>query len=237
MRSDLKFTFFVVFGFYSICMFSQKNDNFGINNSINFKLNSTSLIDNLSFPTIEIAVEKRFARFYGIQLETGIQLYEFSENKIDTSNVNLAGYRLRIEGRRYLGTISKGNNKKSFFNEITLFTGLNFLYRKNSYNYNLITYANKNGVFNTINDNIGIRKTASSLNVLVGSQISIIDNIYVEPALYIGFIDRKIQNIDRQTPNQGDLIGKVSASNYQNLEESSGISLNLSFSIRLGIKL
>jgi hypothetical protein len=237
MKTNLKLTLFILFYFFSAVVYSQKYQDFPVNSSIAFKLNSTSLIDNLSFPTFEIAVEKRFSSFYGLQLETGIQLYEFSENNVDTSNVNLSGYRFRIEGRRYLNTITTRTNNNSVFGKVTFFTGISFLYRNNTYDYNLITNTNRNGNFEEINDNIGVKKRASSLNTLFGGQISIINDIYIEPTLYIGFINRKIQNIDRQTPNQGDFIGKVASREYAHLEESSGASLNFSFSIRLGIKL
>ena len=140
-------------------VFSQvKNQEKSIDNSFNLKLNSTSLIDNLSFPTVEIAIEKKFTKSYSVQLETGIQLYELSQKVADTSNIGNSGYRIRLEGRYYLSR----NTTKNVF-KILPFTGVNFLFRKNTYdtNYSYFRESNPQPPFNPntpINDNIGVNK-------------------------------------------------------------------------------
>lgn len=216
----------------------QKKSN---NNSLNLKLNTTSLIDNLSFPTIEIAIEKRFAKFYSVQLETGVQLYELSEKVADTSNISTTGYRIRLEGRYYLSR----NSSKNVF-KISTFTGVNFLFRKNTYDTNY-TYFRENAIDNnvqppfinypTINDNIGVDKSVYGANFLFGLQVFINSKFFVEPVIYLGLINRKIENVDRETPEEKDLYGKLLAKGYGDLRESSGVTQNFSIALRIGIKL
>lgn len=228
---------FISFIFFYASIFSQQQLKTDLNDkTTSFKLNSTSLIDNLSFPTVEIAIEKNLGKLYSIQFETGIQLYELSKELIDTTNIKNTGYRFRIEGRYYF----KNNNfDKASTIKFSFFTGVNLLYRKNTYNtnyqYRKEIIANHNLIAYYINDNIGVKKSVYGANVLLGSKIFISDKYFIEPSFYVGLINRNIKNLDRDSQLQNDLNGKIFAKMFGDLEESSGVISNLSIALRLGL--
>ena len=155
-----KIILFITLILFYTSVFSQQQLTTDLNyNAIHLKFNSTSVIDKLSFPTVELAIEKNFGNYYAIQFETGIQLYKLLKESIDTINVKSAGYRFKIEGRYYFkGNFTKSSTIKAFY-----FTGMGLIYRYNTYNTNYSFFKESNSVnnsnsFNYMNDNIGYKK-------------------------------------------------------------------------------
>lgn len=72
---------------------------------------------------------------------------------------------------------------------------------------------------------------------MIGSKKFISNECFIESAIYLGLINWKIKNIDRESQLKNDLKGKIFAKAYKDLEESSGTILNLSIAFRIGITL
>ncbi len=221
------------------------------NNSLNLKVNLSSFVDQLSFPTLEIAVEKRFKNYLGIQAEVGIQVIKnpektFSDEFINLNAINFppimntTGYRFRAEGRYYINDYIRYKKNNLGKRKSGFYTGINFLYRKNTYD---ASYEVKNNDFDPIIstnyiDRIGVRKSAFATNLLIGGQVYVSDKFFFELTYYLGVIDRTIKNFERESPKINTTIrGGILTDEYRNLEEFSGISFNGSFAIRFGYKI
>lgn len=94
MKLKLLFLSTLLFCFTST--FSQEKDE----RSYILKLNATSLVDGFSFPTVQLALERKFNNSFSVQGEFGLQLYELGQS-VDTVSLDAKGFRAMAEGRFY----------------------------------------------------------------------------------------------------------------------------------------
>ncbi|WP_136668357.1 DUF3575 domain-containing protein [Flavobacterium sp. H122] len=203
------------------------------------KINATALIDGFSFPTIQFAVERKIKPYFSIQTEAGIQAYSF-RNNADTLSVDNSGFRLITEGRFYLFNYLKKDNTKKRKSD-GLYTGIQAFYRKNNYNERFYYFPDQNSYDNNTNkiiDDYGIKKEVYGINLCFGYQIPI-NNLILEPYLYIGALKRNIKNFDR-TYNESlghveddDIHGFI---RFNDEEKASGKGENIAFGLRIGYK-
>lgn len=203
------------------------------------KLNITSLIDATSFPTVQFAVERKLNPYFSIQTEAGIQAYSF-RNYADTLSVDNSGFRLITEGRFYLFNYLKKDKTKKRKSD-GLYTGIQVFYRKNSYNERFYYYPDQNSYdnyTNRITDDYGIKKEVYGLNLCFGYQIPI-NNLVLEPYLYIGGLKRNIKNFDRTYDEslghikEDDIHGFI---RFNDEEKKSGRAENIALGFRVGYK-
>lgn len=204
------------------------------------KLNTTALVDVFSFPTVQFAMERKIGSYLGIQTEAGIQVYNLDRRNADTLSVNTSGFRLMAEGRFYPLKYLKNDKSKARKSD-GLYTGIQVFYRKNSYNERFYYYSDEisyENHTNKITDDYGIKKEVYGINLCFGYQIPI-NNLVLEPYVYIGGLKRNIKNFDRSYDvNSGhveadDIHGFI---RFNDQKEMSGRDENIAFGLRVGYK-
>ena len=223
---------FVLFIFLPFFLFSQGNEK---EKELILKGNLTSTIDVFSFPTIQLSLEKKLTDRFSLNGEIGYQLYDF--RKVDTLFINPKGFKINIECRYYfskhLTTISKNKLEGAYI-------GLQGFYRKNQYTAG-ISYCTTPDSTISKDDEFGVKKSIIGLNGIIGYQSSITTNIVVDMYAGLGMMNKTIKNTDIQFNSKaGDfIIGNdlVPLFSKLNLSESSGVSANITFGIRVGIRL
>jgi hypothetical protein len=203
------------------------------------KWNNTAAIDAFSFPTVQFAVERKINSYFSVQTEAGIQAYSF-RNSADTLSVSDSGFKVMAEGRFYLFNYLKKDKTKRRKSD-GVYTGIQFFYRKNSYNERLdyfrdeISYDNHE---NMISDDFGIKKEVYGINLCLGYQIPI-HNFVLEPYVYIGGFKRNIKNFNRDYDESLGHIEKDDPHPWvvtHDKKEKSGSGENFSLGLRIGYK-
>lgn len=204
------------------------------------KLNATALLDGFSFPTVQFAVERKLGSYFSAQTEAGIQAYNLNRNRADTLSVNTSGFRIMAEGRFYPFKYLKNDKAKARKSD-GLYTGLQFFYRKNSYNERKYYYLSESDYDNAINkmaDDFGIKKEVYGINLCLGYQLPF-KNFIMEPYMYLGFMERTTKNLNREYDKN---LGHISAGPthpaiyIRDLKEESGTTENFSCGVRIGYK-
>lgn len=215
---------------FSILIFSQESKE---NNWI-LKLNATQLVDVVSYPTLQISVERKINPYFSVNAEVGYQLYDFS--KPDTIFLKSKGFKANLEGRVYLFKMlhSRIESKRNEF-----YVGLQLFYRENE-STNSLDYSPKDDDTKQYTDNFGTKRTAKGFNVTFGNQISVSKKIILEPFIGLGMMNRKITNSDieyNETKHTRNGTGLKPLFQKLDLEESSGNLFNFCFGLRIGYKL
>jgi len=114
--------------FLHLVSYSQYKDN----HSLVLKVNATSFVDQFSFPTVQIGLEKGISKNISLAIEFGYQLYTFDDP--DTLFTDEEGMKASFE-IRYYGIFKKlkygGENAKGMNG---FYGALNLFYRQNKYN-------------------------------------------------------------------------------------------------------
>jgi hypothetical protein len=206
------------------------------------KLNTTALVDEFTFPTVLIGVEKKINNSFSIQTEVGYQLYDLS-NEPDTTHVKVGGYKISIEGRFYICNYFKKDKTKKRKSD-GLYTGVQVFYRENKYNES-VTYSkdetpindplNDPIPINDYEDNYGVIKKVLGLNFGIGFQKQV-HNFIWEPYVHLGIMNRKVRNTNREFNED---LGHIEYYGHNfargiSKEEDSGYSGNFGFGFRVG---
>ena len=197
------------------------------------KWNTTSAIDIITFPTIQLSIEKRIYDYLSISGEAGLQLYNIGY-KPDTSFINPQGFKINIECRIYLFKLIKPDlaGKKQ-----GLYIGLQPFYRQNQYTSS-ISYLIKPDTINWKEDNFGVKNKTYGINNTVGFQRSFLDHFIMDCYLGIGIMQRNVKNTNREynknLDNLSEPIDLSINSGYFDLRESSGVSVNFILGFRVG---
>lgn len=198
------------------------------------KLNTTQLVDAVSYPTLQISAERKINPYFSVNAEFGYQLYDFS--KADTVLLKSKGFKTNLEGRVYLFKLlnSRIESKRNEF-----YVGLQLFYRENE-GTNSVDFSPKNDETKFYTDNFGTKRTAKGFNITFGNQISVSKKIILEPYLGLGMMNRKINNSDIEYDEIKDTrngTGLKPLFQKLNLEESSGNVFNFCFGLRVGYRL
>ncbi|WP_139419158.1 DUF3575 domain-containing protein [Chryseobacterium mulctrae] len=198
------------------------------------KLNATQLVDAVSYPTLQISVERKINPYFSVNAEFGYQLYDFS--KADTILLRSKGFKTNLEGRVYLFKLlnSRVESKRNEF-----YVGLQLFYRENE-GTNSVDFSPKNDETKFYTDNFGTKRTAKGFNITFGNQISMSKKIILEPYIGLGMMNRKINNSDIEYDEIKDTrngTGLKPLFQKLNLEESSGNVFNFCFGLRVGYRL
>lgn len=195
------------------------------------KLNAAQTVDIFSFPTIQIAAERKINPWFSMHAEAGYQFYNF--HRSDTGFLRPKGFKANIEGRVYLSKLVK-QRTESKRNEIYL--GIQIFYRQNQGGNNLYyTPLNDTTQFK---DNFGFKKTAKGINLVFGYQLSA-GRIVLEPFAGVGILNRQIKNSNIEYDevihkmNGGLLSSSIADSD---LEQNSGNSVNVCIGFRIGYR-
>jgi hypothetical protein len=198
------------------------------------KLNATQLVDVVSYPTLQISVERKINPYFSVNAEFGYQLYDF--NKQDITILKSKGFKSSLEGKVYLFKFinSRIESKRSEF-----YVGLQLFYRENE-STNSLDYSPKDDDSKQYTDYFGTKRKAKGFNIMFGNQISVSKKIILEPYVGLGMMDRKINNIDIEYDKTKDqIIGSDAVPLFKrlDLEESSGNVFNFCFGLRVGYRL
>lgn len=232
LKNILKLIALIILFTYPRMSFSQEINK---QSSWIIKATPTALVDFFSFPTVQIAVEKKINNSFSIQTETGYQLYDMNY-EVDTASVKVSGFKINAEGRFYLFNYFK-NDKTKKRNSDGLYTGIQIFYRENKYNQ-ITTYYKDETNGDDFVDNFGVIKKIQGVNLALGFQKQF-NRFIMEPYIYLGFMNRKVKNTNREfnedlghIENNGphDFFG------YYSKEESSGNYVNFAYGFRVGYR-
>lgn len=227
----MKFKLIIILLAISNLSFAQKIRN----NRTTFicKLNVTSLIDVVSFPTVQISVEQKLSRDFSLSAEFGYQLY--SEKNTDTIFLSPEGYKANIECRYYFYKSTKGNAPGLEGG----YLALRPFYKQNHYN-SYIPFQTESDPVNWNDDEFGVKNKTYGLCFIIGFQKSISKKLIFDLYAGLGIVNRKVENTDLQyNKDAGDKMGGTDFNQFIwtfDLSESSGISGNIPFGFRIGYK-
>lgn len=226
----MKKLLFVLIPMISTLIFAQESKE---SNWI-LKLNATQLVDVVSYPTLQISVERKINPYFSVNAEFGYQLYDFS--KTDTLLLKSKGFKTNLEGRVYLFKLlnSRIESKRNEF-----YVGLQLFYRENE-GTNSVDFSPKSDETKFYTDNFRTKRTAKGFNITFGNQISMSKKIILEPYIGLGLMNRKINNSDIEYDEIKDIrngTGLKPLFQKLNLEESSGNIFNFCFGLRVGYRL
>jgi hypothetical protein len=231
MKIKLLFLFALLFCLTSSFSQEEKDEH-----SYILKLNTTSLIDGFSFPTLQLALERKFNNSFSLQGEFGLQLYEIG-GSVDTVSLEAKGFRAIGEGRFYfLNYYKKDKSKKRVSDGV--YAGLQLFYRENQFSRNTSYYIEGSENEEKYKDNFGVKKKIFGANLALGFQKQF-GRFVLEPYMYFGIMNRDIKNFDRSyDPKLGHLEdnGPHDFFGDTDMKESSGYKPNFSFGLRLGYR-
>nr|WP_294926870.1 DUF3575 domain-containing protein [uncultured Flavobacterium sp.] len=211
----------------STCVYAQETKE----KDWSLKINTIQLIDFVSFPTLQLSVERKINYYSSLNIEIGYQLYDVST--ADTIFLKPKGFKTNIEGRIYLQKLfnSRVKSKRS-----ELYAGIQVFYRENQTN-NFIRYVAIDPINeNQYVDDFGVKKTAKGINLIVGNQFSFARFI-LEPFVVFGYMDKKTINTDLEydeskysmNMNHAFFLGS-------DLESNSGNMFNFGLGCRVGYR-
>lgn len=232
MRLNFKTLFLLILLTCSSISFSQEIRK---QSSWIIKLNTTALIDVFTFPTVQLAIEKKINDSFSIQTEVGYQFYDM-RYEIDTASVKVGGFKINTEGRFYFCNYFK-NDKTKKRNSDGLYTGIQVFYRENKYNESILYTKDETSMID-FEDNFGVIKKILGLNFGIGFQKQVHHFIW-EPYLHVGIMNRKVRNINREfNEDLGHIenYGNHNFKGFSSQEESSGYSGNFGFGFRVGYR-
>lgn len=199
------------------------------------KGNATSLLDILTFPAVELSIEKSISSRVSMSAEAGYQIYDFRHT--DTSFLDPNGFKVNFEVRYYFSGFSDyGLSNRS----TKVYSGLRPFYRQNEYNANIPFRQNLNSG-DWHDDDFGVKKRSYGLYCVLGMQKSITDKLLFDFHTGLGIINRSVKNTELQyNKDSGHILGGSDLIQFferLNLNESSGIWASFVFGIRIGFKL
>lgn len=132
------------------------------------KLNIGALADDISFPTIRMALEQVVSPRLSISGELGYQFYSIDGSDADPEFTKEKGIKVNLELRRYARRARHG----AAYSPLTgFYTGLNMLYAQNRRNLTAYYYRKDN--YEEDADRFYARKTITGLSVVLGYQLLI----------------------------------------------------------------
>ncbi|PKB15262.1 DUF3575 domain-containing protein [Flavobacterium sp. 5] len=199
------------------------------------KINTLQLVDNFSFPTLQLSAERKLNSYLSLNIEAGYQIYDNSTSA-DTIFLKQKGFKTNIEGRIYLQKLLASRVKS---NRSELYVGLQLFYRENQ-TTNTLTYVSSDPTNNnTYEDDFGVKKRAKGINLTFGNQISITKKVLLEPFIVLGYMNKKVINTNMQydeNKHSTDLNDGVPILVGKDLESSSGNMINFGFGFRVGYR-
>jgi len=198
-----------------------------------------SLIDDVTFPTIQGGFEFKLSHGFTWYNEVGIKYRKGYYEVSDTSFLKSYGFKLKTEIRYYLPKIFGIENTN--YSLSGFYVGGNIFYNRDFHNSEIGYYNNKDSSILTI-DNFAVKKSVLGTNFVFGLQKPIWNNILLDLYAGLGFRLRIISNIKREyDPNSDskmepiDLTIQGIRDNIDVLEGISGTA-NLTFGYRLCYK-
>jgi hypothetical protein len=196
------------------------------------KLNATQFVDIFSYPTLQVAAERKINPWFSVNAEVGFQLYDFY--KPDTLFLKSKGFKTSIEGRVYLPKLKHARTES---NRGEVYMGLQLFYRQNQAT-DAMSYYPVNDSTKTISDFYGTKITAKGINLIFGYQISA-GRFVLEPFAGVGMISRKVKNSDIEyDETKHTMLGNDLVPYFQglSLEKSSGPDFNICTGFRIGYR-
>lgn len=189
------------------------------------------MIDIISFPTVQLSVEKKLTENFSVNGEIGYQLYDLRHT--DTVFLSPKGFKVNLECRYYISKLFDSNLLEG------VYVGLQGFYRQNQYTANISYHTTPDSnIFKS--DDFWVKKSVVGLNLMLGYETSITDKLVVDMYVGLGGMNRVIKNTNIQfNRNSGDFLAGtdlVPLFEKLNLSESSGGSVSITFGLRIGIK-
>ncbi|MCF3110773.1 DUF3575 domain-containing protein [Niabella sp. CC-SYL272] len=215
------------------------------------KLNLAAAADEISFPTIRLALEYAMSRRVSLSGELGYQFYSIEGYAADPGFAKEKGIKANIELRRYARRSRSGNIYPSLAG---FYTGLNFLYAQNRRNFTAYYY--KKSSSEEYTDRFYARKTITGLNFVLGYQLLVSYPTSLKPGktrkserllldLYgsLGPAYRNNKNYNREYNAASDSLLRSRHPNVFDgirnsyLEENSHVTFRPALGIRIGYRL
>lgn len=223
---------FILLVLLPVCSFAQQKDN--APNSY-LKFNLLSVIDVLSFPTLQLSYERNISNNFSISAELGYQIYNARHS--DTPFILPKGYKANVE-LRYYGWLNKLFARSGGSELKNVYAGVNFFTRNNQYNYQL-SYT-QSADTTRMKDCIWVDKQIFGFNLVLGYQSMLTKRIVLDAYASLGIMQVNIKNYERNFSKSTDKLQGVDLGplfQSMNLSEYTGLSPNINFGMRLGIKL
>ena len=200
------------------------------------KINAFQLIDNFSFPTLQLSTERKINSWSSVNAEFGYQIYN-SVTIADTVSLKSKGFKANIEGRIYFQKLF--NKYRS--DKHRLFLGLQLFYRQNQKSSS-ITYRHINeeeGEY-YYDDDFGVKKSVRGINLTFGNQFSIRERFILEPFIALGYMDRNVENpgskYDRNKHIADQNDGVPIVVGFDIKDDDNEDHINIGFGVRLGYR-
>lgn len=202
------------------------------------KAGMLTLVNDFTFPTVQLTLEKKISTKFSIAAELGVQAYRSAQTKPDTSFAKWHGFRAGVEGRYYGLFKSHRDYQKPSKAWAEKYLSMNLFYRQNQYN-SQVFYSKPNDT-TSYNDCFATNKKAWGINLIFGIQTykgRFVADFYGGA----GFLRRYIKNDYREFDETSDKLQRNSIINgfheQSSFQENSGTIANIVLGIRLGMRL
>ena len=206
--------------FFSLITYSQDN-------KLNIKICPLSLIDGMSFPTIQGGCEIKLSDKLSWYNELGFKYRDGIINLVpDTLFIKSSGLKFKSEIRYYLARLTYDGKSSKAMNGFYIST--NFFYIQDFHNSEIAYYHNKDSTV-LFTDAFAVRKHVYGLNVTFGFQDTFSKHISIDLYAGIGIRFRKIHNSDMQYNPSNDSMLHAIDLNYQNIRDNIDTTEGLSW--------
>ena len=222
----------LIFTFIYITLLS-----YGQKGRYSIKVCPFTLIDDISFPTVQGGLEYLVSNRFSMYGELGVKYRKgLSENWVDSNYINSGGYKAKIEARYSL------NRGKSLAEYGRFYIGANAFLTHETYNTSIWFYPQKDSSF-SVKDIFGVNKTIYGINAVLGWQIPVTHgfNIDVYGGLgvrfrYVTTVNKEF-NYDTDSLSQSFEFGVRSIKDYVDSRAGSSCVPNFTMGCRLSFRL
>jgi hypothetical protein len=217
---------------FSVSTFSQYEKQ-------NIKFSPLTLVDDVSFPAIQIGYEKSLSERFSIFNEAGIRYRRSFLENADTSFINGSGFRIKSEVRYYLPKSFGYEEIKTVLNG--LYLAANIFYKRDSHNSSISYHPGRDSLL-TAHDDFAVKKDVVGVNLLIGMQRKLVNHfcydIYVGLGYRIRFINDSYLKYDPKIDGLIKPDGYDVKAMMNDVDIKSGTSYSPSFTmgLRLGYR-
>jgi hypothetical protein len=205
----------------------------------NIQISPLSLIDDVTFPAIQLGYERSLSERFSWFNEAGLRYRRSFLENADTALVKGFGFRAKSEIRYYMPRAFGYEDVKTVLNGIYL--AANIFYKRESHNTEISYHPGKDSTLAAYDD-FGVRKNILGVNLLLGFQRKLANHFLLDIYLGAGYRVRFIKDSYLKYNKNTDAL--ISAGGYNirsmmnevDLKNGTSYSLSVTMGLRLGYR-
>ena len=226
----------IIRSFISISLLIYSGLSFAQYEKQNIKFSPLSLVDDVSFPAIQLGYEKSLNERFSLFNEAGIRYRRSLLENPDTSFISGFGFRVKSEVRYYLPKSFGYEEIKTVLNG--LYLAANVFYKRDSHNSSISYHPGKDSLL-VANDDFAVRKNVIGINLLIGIQKKLVNHFCFDIYLGVGYRIRFINDSYLKFNPQTDKLIKTGGYDIKAMMNDVDVKTGTSYSpsVTMGLRL